>query len=269
MKCLRKVRRTSTAAQCFLVLSIVLQSCTSDVPEETRRAVNDLEQLPFSDIVADMDVSNSARLLITGDECQSGAVTGFDCVIDPPMKPVGEIRSLSIAGRDVVLLSSQLDDGGFETRDFGRIQLLFTLTGRPPSILASRTQISEIEAWLSRPPTEEELRPVREREAARERAAEERRLSGERTAFSRQISAQINSTLMIPPGTPPGVECSVLIPAATNGRIEDFSVSGCGDYPEFELAIRRAIRSMSLPPRPGDPALADVPTEVLIRSPDR
>ncbi len=122
----------------FLILATV--GCSRESGSSTERI-----QLPFEVIRADLDI-----------EIPSGTEGRFAgdgewpprMIFDPPVHPLGHVRSLQIDDMDVELRSSELTDGMLATRDFGEIEFILLGPGQIEA-RATRKQIVKIEKWIS------------------------------------------------------------------------------------------------------------------------
>jgi hypothetical protein len=126
----------------LIVVSLVLATvgCSRESGSSTERI-----KLPFEVIRADLDIE-----IPSGTE---GRFTGDGewpprMIFDPPVHPLGHVRSLQIENRDVALRSTELTDGMLATRDFGEIEFILLGPGQIEA-RATRKQIGKIEKWIS------------------------------------------------------------------------------------------------------------------------
>jgi len=107
---------------------------------------NDKVLLSFAGAYADLNIhlppNTQGRLASEGGLLSAGAV------FDPPVHPLGEIRSLSIQGHDIELESTALQDGLLLTKEFGAIEFLIPQEGQI-EMWGTQEQKNKIETWVS------------------------------------------------------------------------------------------------------------------------
>lgn len=107
--------------------------------------------LPFDNVVADVDLTLPAGTMAVG--CRDGAVVGTSC-FDPPVHPLGEVRSLIIEGHGIALAATTLENGLLRTRDFGEFELQIStfdpMSSQTFDILVTERQIQQLESLVGR-----------------------------------------------------------------------------------------------------------------------
>jgi hypothetical protein len=105
--------------------------------------------LPFRNVIADVDLALPAGTIGVG--CGDGAVVGTSC-FDPPVHPLGEVRSLSIEGHGIALAATALENGMLSTRDFGQFELQISridpTSAQVFDILVTERQIRQLESLV-------------------------------------------------------------------------------------------------------------------------
>lgn len=104
--------------------------------------------LPFSSIEGDFDITLPPGTVGRGN--QDGAVVGNPLAVtfEPPVHPIGHIKSLRIDGHEVALEATELNDGMLRTRRFGDLEFLL-LGPAVFEIRATKGQVSQIQSWLA------------------------------------------------------------------------------------------------------------------------
>jgi len=123
-----------------LFLSALLSGCGPDSDEKV------LLSFGGTGTYADLDIHLPPGTV--GRLAREGALLSEGAVFDPPVHPIGEVRSLSIRGHDIELESTTLVDGMLMTKDFGAIEFLIPQE-RSIEMWGTQSQKDEIEDWLS------------------------------------------------------------------------------------------------------------------------
>jgi len=95
---------------------------------------------------ADLDIHLPPDTI--GRPAREGALLSAGVVFDPPVHPIGEVRSLSFRGHDIELESTTLQDGMLMTKEFGAIEFLIPQEGSI-EMWGAQSQKDAIEDWLS------------------------------------------------------------------------------------------------------------------------
>ena len=105
-------------------------------------------QLPFRPISGDVDFSFDEFLARGSGDGE--LLTGMNFTPLEPQTPKGQVNSLSIAGHDVALAATTLEDGMLATQDFGALEIVMTGsgTGGGFQVRATPDQIRAISTWL-------------------------------------------------------------------------------------------------------------------------
>ncbi len=103
-------------------------------------------QLSFGDVYADFDIHLPPNTV--GKLAREGGLLSEGAVFDPPVHPIGEVRTLSIRGHKIELESTILKDGLLMTVDFSTIEFLIPQEGRI-EMWGTQKQKEAIEKWLS------------------------------------------------------------------------------------------------------------------------
>jgi len=129
----------------LLTLGIIMffSASLSGCGSETDKKV----QLSFGDVYADFDIHLPPNTV--GRMAREGGLLSAGAVFDPPVHPIGEIRSLSIRGYDIELESTTLNEGLLMTVEFGAIEFLIPQEGKI-EMWGAQSQKDAIEKWLSR-----------------------------------------------------------------------------------------------------------------------
>ncbi len=121
-----------------MLFSVLLIGCA---PKEDNRVL-----LSFDDVYADFSIHLPPHTV--GRLAREGALLSEGPVFDPPVHPIGEIRSLSISGLNIELESTTLTDGLLMTVEFGAIEFLIPQAGKI-EMWAAESQKNKIEKWIS------------------------------------------------------------------------------------------------------------------------
>ncbi len=95
---------------------------------------------------ADLDIHLPPNTV--GRLASEGGLLSAGAVFDPPVHPIGEVRSLSVHGHDIALESMTLQDGMLMTKEFGAIEFLIPQEGSI-EMWGTQSQQDAIEDWLS------------------------------------------------------------------------------------------------------------------------
>lgn len=111
--------------------------------------------LPFRNVVADVDLTLPAGVMAVG--CGDGSFVGESC-FDPPVHPIGEVRTLSIEGHDIAVADTKLVDGMLRTKEFGQFEFSVSRfdpsSGKSFDILVTERQIRKLEGLVGARPVE-------------------------------------------------------------------------------------------------------------------
>lgn len=126
----------------LIVVSLILATvgCSNEWGSSSERI-----KLPFEVLRADFDIE-----IPSGTEGRFAGEGEWPprMIFDPPVHPLGHVRSLQIEERDVALRSTELTNGMLATRDFGEIEFILLGPGQIEA-RATRKQIVKIEKWIS------------------------------------------------------------------------------------------------------------------------
>jgi len=123
----------------IMFFSVSLTGCGSEADERVL--------LSFGDVYADFDIHLPPNTV--GRLPREGAVLSEGAVFDPPVHPIGEVRSLTIRGHAIELESTTLSEGLLMTVEFGVIEFLIPQEGKI-EMWGAQSQKDAIEKWLSK-----------------------------------------------------------------------------------------------------------------------
>ena len=108
----------------------------------------DRVQLPFRPITGDVDLS-AGNFLARGSG-DGEPLTGMNFTTLEPQTPQGKVNSLTIAGHDIGIAVTELQDGMLTTDDFGDLEIVLTGSGSGGGMQVRGTadQIRAIGEWL-------------------------------------------------------------------------------------------------------------------------
>ena len=129
-----------------------ISSASKDDLENQSTFTEDSERISLSrsdwDIVANLDVQVPPDTI---GHLTDGPIGETPIIYDPPVHPIGHIRSLSINGKQVEIDNTELNDGMLRTKIFGNIEFILFST-KKVEIRATKAQINKIEIWLPNAP---------------------------------------------------------------------------------------------------------------------
>jgi len=125
----------------IMFFSVSLTGCGSETDERV------LLSFEGAGAYADFDIHLPPHTV--GRLAREGALLSEGAVFDPPVHPIGEVRSLSIRGHDIELESTTLKEGLLMTVEFGAIEFLIPQEGKI-EMWGDQSQKEAIEKWLSR-----------------------------------------------------------------------------------------------------------------------
>ena len=121
--------------------SIFVTGCESDSSEKVLLSFGGSGA--YADLNIHLPPNTQGRLASEGGLLSGGAV------FDPPVHPLGEVRSLSIHGHDIEIENTTLQDGFLATKEFGAIEFLIPREGKI-EMWGTQDQKDKMEKWLSK-----------------------------------------------------------------------------------------------------------------------
>lgn len=128
-----------------LIIAAISFNCllACSAPEQSGERV----QLPFGSIQGNFDITLPPGTIGRGNQDGAAAGNPLAVTFEPPVHPLGHVKSLEIEGQDVALEATELKDGMLRTQRFGELEFLL-LGPAVFEIRATRGQISQIQSWL-------------------------------------------------------------------------------------------------------------------------